>query len=188
MDGVVNFFGFPKTGTSRCRVAVFLVLLGFLGGTSPLGARTAKSADGSVWIEVPDGWNVSLPREGPVVILMADEEASATVTVFREGLGEVREQSALGYLFLKVDNFKKSFPISDQTDPQPLLIKGMEAARTTFRSKIPRPDGPGLDGGFIFTCLSDGEFLFTIVATTVASDFDSRKPLLNGIAGSLDLR
>jgi len=166
--------------------ALFTLLL-FALGVSSLEAKVAKSADGLIQIEVPEGWNFTSPRDGAVVLLMADKGTLATVTVFREDLGDATRTSALRYLFLKVDNFEKSFEIADQSDPEPLLIGGKEAARTTFRSTLPQPDGTKLEGAFIFTCLSEGGFLYTIVASTTAAELKTWEPVLNGIAGSLVL-
>jgi len=165
-----------------------LVVLVLVLGISPLDARTVKSVDGNVLINVPDNWNFSTPNEGAVVLLMADSEALATVTVFREDLGNATRTSALRYLFLKVDNFESSFKIADQTNPEALLVDGKDAARTSFHSTIPQPDGTKLEGAFIFTCLSDGGFLYTIVASTTVADLKTWEPILNGIAGSLELK
>ena len=183
MDGSVRLFGSRATGGMRTVIAAFALIL----GVSPLDARLAKSADGGVQIDVPDDWNLSAPQGGAVALVMADEESLATVTVFREDLGDVPRTSALRYLFMKVDNFEKSFEISDQSDPEPLLIDGKEAARTTFQSTIPQPDGTKLNGAFIFTCLSDGGFLYTIVASTTAAELKTWEPVLNEIASSLRL-
>ncbi len=167
----------------RTVIAAFALIL----GVSPLDARLVKSVDGGVQIDLPEDWNFSAPQGGAVVIVMADEESLATVTVFREDLGDAPKTSALRYLFLKVDNFEDSFEISDQSDPDALLIDGNEAARTTFQSTIPQPDGTKLNGAFIFTCLSDDGFLYTIVASTTAADLTAWEPVLNRITGSLRL-
>jgi hypothetical protein len=58
----------------------------------------------------------------------------------------------------------------------------------TFHSPIPQTDGTKLDGGFIFTYLSDGESLFTIVVSTTAADLKTWKPVLNEIASSFELQ
>lgn len=166
---------------------VIITALLFSLGVFSLEAKVAKSADGGVQMEVPEGWNFSSPRSGAVVLLMADKGTLATVTVFREDLGDAPGTSALRYLFLKIDNFEKSFEITDQSDPEPLLIGGKEAARTTFQSTLPQPDGTKLEGAFIFTCLSEDGFLYTIVASTTAADLRTWEPVLNGIAGSLVL-
>jgi hypothetical protein len=181
MDGSVRLFGSRATGGMRTVIAALVLIL----GVSQLDARTAKSADGGVQIDVPEDWNFSAPQGGAVMIVMADEGSLATLTVFREDLGDAPRTSALRYLFLKVDNFEKSFEISGQSPPEPLLIDGKEAARTTFQSTIPQPDGTKLKGAFIFTCLSDGGFLYTIVASTTAADLKAWEPVLNNIAGSL---
>jgi hypothetical protein len=165
----------------RTVIAGFALILGI----SPLNARLVNSADGGVQIDVPEDWNFSAPQGAAALLVTADEESLATLTVFREELGDAPKTSALRYLFLKVDNFEKSFEISGQSDPEALLIDGKEAARTTFRSTIPQPDGTKLKGAFIFTCLSDGGFLYTIVASTTAADLKNWEPVLNRIAGSL---
>ena len=183
MDASVRLFGSRAIWGMRTVIAAFALLL----GVSPLEARLAKSADGGVQIDVPEDWNFSAPQGGAVVLVMADEGSLATVTVFREDLGDAPRTSALRYLFLKVDNFEKSFEISDQSAPEALLIDGKEAARTTFQSTIAQPDGTTLKGAFIFTCLSDGGFLYTIVAGTTAADLKTWKPALNEIASSLRL-
>jgi hypothetical protein len=164
----------------------FVLVLAF--GVLPLDARTVKSVDGNVLINVPEDWNFSTPDKGAVILLMADGEAQATVTVFRESLGDATRTSALRYLFLKVDNFENSFKIAHQTDPEALLVDGKDAARTSFHSTIPQPDGTKLEGAFIFTCLSDGGFLYTVVASTTAADLKTWEPILNGIAESLEIK
>lgn len=181
MDGSERLFGSRATRGMRTVIAAFALIL----VVSAMDARLVKSVDGHVQIDVPEDWNFSTPQGGAVVIVMADEESLATVTVFREDLGDAPRTSALRYLFLKVDNFEKSFEISGQSAPEPLLIDGKEAARTTFQSTIPQPDGTKLKGAFVFTCLSDGGSLYTIVASTTAADLKTWEPVLNNIAGSL---
>ncbi len=165
----------------RILMVVFLFVFAAASGW----AGKATSADGTVSIRVPDDWVVVKPTEGVVVFFLTEKNRMATLTVLREDLGSNRGQIALRYLFMKLDNFEKTQRIENQSNPEPVLVAGKEAARASFEAEIKQPQGGRLRGGFIFTCLPVGGNLFTIVGTARADDIASWQPLLDLIAGSL---
>jgi hypothetical protein len=163
---------------------VFLLLAGSTTGH----ASSAISADGSVRVEVPSDWVVVAPEDSAVVLFLTEKNETATVTVLREPLGDSQGQSAIRCLFMKLDNFEQTLRIEDQTDPVPVMIGDREAARATFESEVRQPDGTRLRGGFVFTCLPVGSFLYTVVGNARADEFAAWQTLLDRIAGSLQVK
>ena len=164
---------------------ISMVVLLFVFAAALGWAGKATSADGTVSVEVPDDWVVVKPAEGVVVFFLTEKNETATLTILREDLGSNRGQTSLRYLFMKLDNFEQTQRIENQSNPEPVLVAGKEAARASFEAEIKQPRGGRLRGGFIFTCLPVGDRLFTIVGTARTDDMAAWQPILDLIAGSL---
>lgn len=174
----------PSIRRSFCLALSILV---YLAVPADGQAATASSADGTVRLAVPSEWMVITPKDGPVVLFLTEKNEAATVTVLREDLGASRGQSAIRCLFMKLDNFEQSLRMENQTDPIPVAIQGREAARASFESVVKQPDGKRLRGSFVFTCLPVGDFLYTIVGNARADEMAAWQPILDEIAGSLEI-
>lgn len=172
-------------GNARRSFRLVMSILPFLAVATAGQAATATSADGTVSVEAPSEWVVVAPSDGAVILFLTEKNEDATVTVLREDLGSSRGQSAIRCLFMKLDNFEQTLRIENQSDPAPVTVEGREAARASFESVIKQPDGKRLRGGFVFTCLPVGDFLYTVVGNARADEMAAWQPVLDQIAGSL---
>ena len=167
---------------------LFLVLVAICLIGSDMQGRMLTSADGLVSVDMPDDWGATVPNEGVVLLLGADELATVAITVLREPLASGQSKSPVRLLFMKLDNFAKSFPVEAQSNPMPVSIDGEEAARASFVSEVRQADGTRRKTGFVFTCLSRGRYLYTVVGTARAEEMNAWQPILDAVADSLDIQ
>ncbi|MEZ5278215.1 MAG: hypothetical protein R3F07_17670 [Opitutaceae bacterium] len=169
-------------------VVLFFISMAFCLVGNVTQGRILTSADGLVSVDMPDDWGATVPKGGAVLMLITDESETVGITVLREPLASGQSKSPVRLLFLKLDNFAKSFPVEAQSNPMPLFVDGEEAARASFVSEVRQADGSRRKTGFVFTCLSRGNDLYTVVGTARAEDMDAWLPILDAVADSLDIR
>ena len=159
-----------------------IVLLAVVGGTAIAAATVSlKGKDGTVTIDLPDGWTNAEPpasANASVQILALNKPAGTGVLVGAEDRADVT-WSLKEYATRSIDRLKNSpkFTNTSQTDLEAIKVNGHDAVRCEFRCTV-----GGVKLAYLNTYVQTDKSFLSVSAWSVQSKFDRLKPTLATLA------